>query len=140
MPRKVSAAVPLVDEKGRRLPFIRLVKSGGAAFATVDAEHPFWKGHATRWRKAEFVRIRPPHDATDHQIDALRGAYEKLGALDIQVQPRPRAQVVVDQATVKKIESTSIRATVEQMVREANSHDPNALGELVQSTLARVGL
>jgi hypothetical protein len=112
----------------------------GLGFYTVDVMHPIWTEDVhTDKGFAEFVRIHPPPTATDEQVEFVRRHFRDAGALDVQVLARPKAQVVTDQATVK-YETKGIRATVEAMVIEANTHDRDALSAVVQETLSAVKL
>ena len=85
-----------------------------------------------------FVRIRPPESAKDEDVESLRALCAKEG-IDVQVAPRPQAQVIVGQA-IPKYEEKGIRETVLKMVEEAVTEDRPALLAFVEETLAEVGL
>lgn len=117
---------------------VHVIVVDGPKFLTVDA---------ITWRKdnafvdlsgVKFVRLQPPEDATDAEIESMRATF---GAADIvvTVQSPTRAQVITDQATVK-MEDKGARETVEQMVEQANTRDRTALSKLVQEILVEVGL
>jgi hypothetical protein len=122
---------------------VHVIKVQGAKFLTITPGSECWKGHDP-WADGhdvegvKFVRIQPPEDATDADVERLR-AYCARDGVDVQVAQRPRAQVVVDQATVK-YEEKGIRETVEKMVEEAVTNDRPALSLFVQSILSEVGL
>lgn len=112
---------------------------------TVDAEDGIWSlpvEKAARERRVEwagsFVRLRPPADASDELVEAVRVAVHRL-ASTVRVTPRPKVGVIVVTLPGKR---TGIRETVEVLLEEAKRHsrDGDALGELVHQTMAEVGL
>ena len=120
-----------------------LVK-GSSEFVTVREDSPLWepgRRSAITVEKGAFVRIRPPHDASDEQIEELRSIFVALGVLKVIVEPKPKGKVVLEQEGPRGPSGgQSPRETVTQMVTEANTRDRAALSELVEETMGACGL
>lgn len=88
-----------------------------------------------------FVRILPPHEASDAQIEAVRLAAQLGGAASIVVAPRAKgAGVVLKDATADRPTVTSSREVVMFMVQTANTRNRPALAALVETLIAKAGL
>lgn len=118
-----------------------VVHVDGPRFQTFEPDHRIWSGEpfmTSNQDDIDFVRLRPPADTSDVAVEEIRSFFEKFGK-DVQVLRGPRPQVVLEQA-IPLFEDKSIRATVEDMVKQANTKDRAALEVLVQRTLVEVGL
>lgn len=124
---------------GQRCPKVLVVHVDGLRFVTVEADDPIWTASSLpATTGARFVRLRPPTDVTEQRIEEVVRHLASAGA-DVQVLARPRAKVNVEDA-VTRFEDKSIRETVEELVRDANTRDRPALSELVQRKMAEVKL
>jgi hypothetical protein len=117
---------------------------GSEVFRRVDEKHPCWEPEGHHGWKDErltnaFVRIEAPAAASDEQVDSIRNWVLYCGARAARVAPRRRAAVVVQVARERRARG-GIRATVEEMVAEANSVDQQALHAYVENVMGEVGL
>lgn len=111
------------------------------AFITIRPDDPRWK---TGWDTSAdvstlgaFVRLEPPHDASDETVDAMKRAASRK-ALRVFVVPRRRAAVV--RAPKEAKPNLKAREVVEQLVAEAHVDDREELDRLCDEIMARRGL
>jgi hypothetical protein len=116
-------------------------------FLTVPPDHRLWdesrpdrlgfdQKHQTLTRA--FVRLQPPHDASDAHVAALKKSFELAGAIVV-VLPKPRGAVVL--APVEALPaSATIRDVVMTMVEEANTSDRDALRDMTEEALGVAGI
>lgn len=141
MVRKRVGAAPEASKTGFRSVVVTPVESSDAlAFATIGPDHDVWLGASIVRGEdidARFVRLRPPHSASD-EIVAL--VIKQLKILGFVVQPvqRQAPEVVTAIAAPQKHESA--REAVNALIEEMHSHDRKALRTLVDATMAVVGL
>lgn len=88
--------------------------------------------------KGAIVRLRPGADWDDDTVRETRDNLESI-ALKVVVLPRPKVGVVLA-TTEQSLPMPSVRDVVLQMVRESGSEDRDALGDVVESVMAGVGL
>lgn len=135
MPRKVAAKTD-----GKRFPSVRAVTIPALSFYTFREDDPVWQSPDNGPFPdpvPAFVRICPPNSATDHDIEVVKSHLE--GAR-IRVLSRQKPQTVVEQSKEQLSDCKNIREVVLILAKEANTGDRSALLELVESTLAEVGL
>jgi hypothetical protein len=90
------------------------------------------------WR-GSFVVLRPPVTASDATIEKVRAAFVQAGVAAIRVDRPKQAAPLVDQR-MARVKCASIREVVDGLVTEAPSKDPSRLRQLIEETLAGVGL
>jgi hypothetical protein len=106
---------------------------------TIDSESDVWEGAKPWVSRGAIVRIRPPHDATQRQIDELTAACIEQGAERVRVEARQRAPKIVASSQLRPAKS-SIREVVNAMCEEANSRDRQALLSFASDVMDRVGI
>lgn len=106
---------------------------------TIDIESDVWEGAKPLVSRGAIVRIRPPHNATQKQIDELTAACIEQGAERVRVEARQRAPKIVAGSEPRPAKS-SIREVVILMCEEANSRDRQALRIFVEDVMNRAGI
>lgn len=87
-----------------------------------------------------FVVVKPPADADDAAVEAMRSAVEAAGPRALRVMPRPRGQVVPRAKQAATRSRAGLRQVVEELVAAANTKDRPALAAAVEEALAGAGL
>jgi hypothetical protein len=124
-------------------PNIRVVLLDTTEFDVIGPDHEVWKSSSLERLDAtrkSFIRIIPPPSASDEDIERVKRWAMTAVPVMLDIKPRPKTQVVTDQATPKKHVDKTIRQVVEAMLDEANSKNPAALKEIGQEIMAKVGL
>ena len=106
---------------------------------TIDIESDVWAGTKPFVSRGAIVRIRPPHEATQTQIDELIAVCIEQGAERVRVEARRRAPKIVASSQLCSARS-SIREVVITMCEEANSRDRQALRTFVDDVMNRAGI
>ena len=106
---------------------------------TIDSESDVWEGAKPWVSRGAIVRIRPPHDATQKQIDELTAACIEQGAERVRVEARRRAPKIVASSQLCSARS-SIREVVITRCEEANSRDRQELLAFVEDVMNRAGI
>ncbi len=103
---------------------------------TIDWDSGWKSGDAVD----AFVRIRPPPEATDQQVQQVRREVFQAGAAAIRILPRQKAAVLVE----KKDENVRKRETHREaclaLVETVATRDREALKTEVEAVMAKVGL
>lgn len=112
---------------------VKVVPIAAAPFLTISDAH-----YDEQTVIGAFVRIRSPETMSDEELSKLRAKVIEQGAIAVRVLPRRQAQVL----TTPKVDmkTRSIREVIVQMVAESNTTDRAALTEVVEHTMAKVGL
>ena len=88
-----------------------------------------------------IVRLEPPAELTDVQIDNVRSAFVAAGAVAVRMLPKLSAgQVVAPERTEDRSSVASVRSVVMKMVDEARVTDREAVRSIVEKVLAEEGL
>lgn len=139
MPSKAAAALAR-DDRVRRVEL-----KEPRALVTVDVDHPVWKdGSAARPDPATsgaIVRLRPPHTASDADVERVRAHYQNGGAVRVTVLPRLRSEVIpADVSNRRPEKAIGARQAVLEIVEETNSKDRELLLALCEKIMAENGL
>lgn len=116
--------------------------------ATLDEEHGIWKGRGNllgigpkeTWEGA-IVRLRPPPDVDPARVEKVKAILADAGVARIKLETR-RGAVLPTEAVqkAKPAKRSSAREIVLQLVKEANSSDPDELRDIVERVMAEEGL
>jgi hypothetical protein len=117
---------------------------GAEMLVTIGPLDPIWgsDGQQQPVKKfGRFVRVQPPADATDEQIERVRelAILFGFGAVKVVVQPRRRAAVITLPKEGRRLHQTA-RAVVGQLVDESNVEDRAALQQFVEQVMGKEGL
>jgi hypothetical protein len=111
---------------------------------TVLPDWPIWKGTVSKKAldaTGAIVRIRPPPEATDEDVERVRALMLMKGAERVGVLPRPRAELVpAAVAEAARGKAYGARQAVLSLVEESNSKAREALSALCEKIMAEVGL
>jgi hypothetical protein len=111
---------------------------------TVPLDSALWdpkRRNAITVGTGAIVRLCPPTTAADDTVRGLREAYEKAGATRVVVLPRPKAELLPEDArAVEAEEPAGAREAVAQVVAETNTKDRGALSALCEKIMSEEGL
>lgn len=116
---------------------VRWAQVDARPLVTIRAEK--FRVHPT-FEPGSIVRVFPPNDATDGEVEALDALLRKLGAVAVKMLPRAPGAAVVGVEAKDDGETKSIREVVMAMIDEARTGDREALREFVERLLAVEGL
>ena len=140
----LGARTARVDGASFEVDGVRSVAVQARPLYTFDSKHPVWKldtaVDCTRIAGA-IVRLEPPAELTDVQIDNVRSAFVAAGAVAVRMLPKLSAgQVVAPERTEDRSSVASVRSVVMKMVDEARVTDREAVRSIVEKVLAEEGL
>ena len=136
-----AAGVPVtghtVDYKSTKTGFrIDILPHAARRLLTID-----WD---TKWDPEDardaFVRLRPPATATDEQVEKVRQDVVLAGCKAVRVLPRPRGEVLTQEAKSAPRTRETLREACLSLVETVATRDREKLREEVESVLVRVGL
>jgi hypothetical protein len=121
---------------------VRVVPSPEArVLQTISPDDPVWRGGAASCAPGAIVRIRPPADASNADVERLINALRRAGAVRCRAEPRAAsAEVLTRPERPAKAERRTIREVVERMVAESRAHDREALAATTDEALTEEGL
>ena len=119
---------------------VREIAIDGRRLLTVRPDSPWWAGrHAISGLEGAIVRLKPPTDATDAEIEQLRRSLVAAGAR-VSTLPRQRAELLPEKATIaERPRPRGIRETVRAMAAESASRDGEELAKTCDAILDEVG-
>jgi hypothetical protein len=137
--QRAAEGAPFEMPKGsvRALVTMRHVPIEQRALVTVGQGIP-WRAFPEVVRGA-IVRLKPPADVSDAEIEQQRQELLAGGAAAVQVEPRAAGGAVVAPAREQHT-AQSHRAVIMEMTKEARAADPKALAELVDELLTKQGI
>lgn len=86
-----------------------------------------------------IVRLRPPAGIAPAQVEAVKGAVLKAGALAVKVLPPESAGATLP-AAAKPIHSVGVRQVVQEMVEQANTRNRDALRAFAEDVMSKEGI
>ncbi len=111
---------------------------------TIGPDHVYWdvkREIPDDLVRSAFVRVQPPEGMLSLHLNDVRTHLLKLGAAEVRILPcLPSGAVVTAKEHAKAAPVVSIRATVLDLANNANTKNREALLELVESTMGKVGL
>ena len=116
-----------------------------ATVKTVGPEHPIWKTDDASEPGVEgsFVRLDPPPNHSDDDVEHVRRLLVRDGALAVKVLPVRRDAVVgVHVAGAPSVEQPhlSARSLVMEILTEARSQEPELLRKVAEEAMAEARL
>jgi hypothetical protein len=114
---------------------IERVSFGARKLVTIDWDSGWKSGDAAD----AFVRIRPPPEATDQQVEQVRREVFQAGAKAIRILPRQKAAVIVEKKEETRKRETHREACL-ALVETAATQDREALKTEVEAVMAKVGM
>lgn len=137
MTRRRKAPLPLA-------PGVRSVPVTTRQLTTVDPMHPAWsKGSAELSVKqiagagGGIVRLIPPPEATDAQVNALKAELLGLGCAAVKVVPRAAGVAVVARPEAPLAALPSLIEVALDLAAKARSQQPDRLRALVEQSILR---
>lgn len=119
-------------------PGFEVVPVVARALLTIGEDHRAWSGRPYAVRPGTIVRLHPPPDATDMQVEELRAALLAIEGVVIKDVPRRRARVVLE--PTKEVPAEGARQAAMQLVEAAATSDRAALRAAVEEALGAGGL
>lgn len=110
------------------------------SFLTIAPDNAVWEtcsASAAPYCQDGFVRIQPPHDASDDVVEMLKSIYVGRRCI-VTVQPRQRTSPIPNRDLPPT--TTTIRETVLALVSQSTVSDKESLTSLAERHLAKVGL
>lgn len=139
MVRKVTS--PASSSSTSELTGVQRVYLKARVVTTIGPDDKRWRrmsGDAAEWGGA-IVRLLPPSDATESQIDALRSTLTGLGA-SVKLGPRAAAPAVVKpRAHAERVTKTA-RQHIADLIAESRCDDLEQLEKIVEAAIAPEGL
>jgi DNA repair exonuclease SbcCD nuclease subunit len=112
-----------------------------ARLLTVGPEHPAWADPLKLGDvDGAFVRLDPPHNIADEDVERLRTMCSEMGAVAIKVKGVRRDAVVPESNELERKHEFSPRGVVESMVRESRSRDAALLADVAEDAMREAGL
>lgn len=108
---------------------------------TIGPDDRNWRRRVVRddgWC-GSIVRLQPPHDATDSQVETLRDTLVGFGAW-VRVTPRATAPAVVRPRALVERVNKGVRQIVGELIAESRCDDHAALTEIVEAAISAEGL
>lgn len=141
---RVNAMASIQEATDQDRSVIPVKLDGSRELATIPPESLIWAPENNfKWKPGAgaIVRLRPPADASDADVERASEYFRKAGAERVTVLPRPRAEVIPAEAHERSPEKAlGARDAVLSLVAESNSKDKEALAKLCERVMAEVGL
>lgn len=117
---------------------------GSRNLITVTPDWPIWRPNVkvsnfAMDAEGAIVRLRPPIEATDADVERVRAIFYERKAARVTVLPRPKAEVV-PAAAASRVRACGAREAVLSLVGDSNSGDKDALRKLCEAVMAERGL
>jgi hypothetical protein len=107
---------------------------------TVGEGDEVWWTFSMSVSPGAIVRLQPPPEATDEEIERMKRELLRLGAAAVRAMPR-RLGSVVPQVEARAVKaSEGARQAAMALVDEAHTRDRDALRDAVEVSLAASGL